>query len=170
MLDQPKFVEPAMTTGELKRQETELAGNTKPSVFKVRGQMLSQGRTDAMLAATDNLTLRLKVYASGGENELHAHPTEDHAFIILQGAARFYGPDGEIMELRPNEGIMMPRGNLYKFNATSEEPLVLLRVGGPNTRKQMAPRRINVNGDEMRGDSKENKKVPVIFKDGEFFG
>lgn len=170
MLDQPKLVEPAMTTDELKRQETALADNTKPSVFKLRGQMLSQGRTDAMLAATDNLTLRLKVYASGGENELHAHPTEDHAFIILQGSARFYGPDGEIMELGPNEGIMMPCGNLYKFNATSEEPLVLLRVGGPNTRKQTAPHRINVNGDEMRGDSRENKKVEVIFKDGEFFG
>ena len=170
MLDQPKFVEPAMTTDALKRQEMELAENKKPSAFKVRGQMLSQGRTDAMLAATDNLTVRLKVYASGGENELHAHPTEDHTFIILQGSARFYGPDGEIMELRPNEGIMMPSGNFYRFNATSAEPLVLLRVGGPNYKKQKAPYRINIDGEEMRGDSKENKKAPVIFKDGEFFG
>lgn len=170
MLDQPKFAEPAMTTSELKRQETALAGNRKPSVFKVRGQMLSQGRTDSMLAATDDLTVRLKVYASGGENELHAHPTEDHAFIILQGSALFYGPDGEIMELGANEGIMMPGGNFYKFNATSKEPLVILRVGGPNTTKQKAPHRINVQGEEMRGDSKENKKVEVIFKDGEFFG
>ena len=170
MLDQPKFIEPAMTIEEMKRQETELADNRKPSVFKLRGQMLSQGRTDSMLAATDDLTLRLKVYASGGENELHAHPTEDHAFIVLQGSALFYGPDGEIVELGANEGMMMPAGNFYKFNATSEQPLVLLRIGGPNHKKQKPPYRINIKGEEMRGDSKENKKVEVIFKDGEFFG
>ena len=55
--------------------------------------MLAQGRTDTVLAATEDLSVRLKVYSSGGENELHAHPTEDHVFVILQGSARFYGPD-----------------------------------------------------------------------------
>ena len=170
MLDQPQFIEPAMTTDELKRQEVALAENTKPSVFKVRAQLLDQGRTDSMLAATDNLTVRLKVYASGGENELHAHPGEDHVFIILQGSARFFGPDGEIMEIGNNAGIMLPGGNFYKFFATSEEPLVLLRIGNPNFKHQKTPHRINIKGEEMRGDSKENKKVPVIFKEGAFFG
>ena len=84
MLDSPEFIAPAMTTNELKDQEVKLAENKTPSVFKVRAQMLEQGRTDTMLAATDNLTVRLKVYASGGENELHTHTQEDHSFIILR--------------------------------------------------------------------------------------
>ena len=170
MLDAPEFAAPAMGTNELKRQEAALAENKKPTVFKLRAQMLEQGRTDTMLAATDDMTLRLKVYASGGENELHAHTSEDHAFVILQGSACFYGPDGEIMELGPNEGIMMPAGNFYKFNATSTEPLVLLRIGSPNFNKQPKPTRISIDGNEMRGDSKENKSVEVIFKDGAFYG
>lgn len=170
MLDQPEFATPSMTSDELKQREVELAEIKTPTAFKVRAQMLEQGRTDAMLAATDNLTIRLKVYASGGENELHTHPSEDHAFIILQGSARFFGPDGEIMELGRNEGLMMPGGCFYKFFATSDEPLVLLRVGNPNVKRQPKPYRINIDGEEMTGDSKENKKAPVIFKEGEFFG
>jgi hypothetical protein len=46
----------------------------------------------------------------------------------------------------------------------------MIRVGNPNYKKQSAPYRLNANGDEMRGDSKENKSVPVIFRDGAFFG
>ena len=34
----------------------------------------------------------IKVYASGGENTLHAHNNEDHMFVILQGTAIFHGP------------------------------------------------------------------------------
>ncbi len=170
MLDAPEFTAPAKSSDELKRREAEMAADTKPSAFKLRGQMLEQGRTDTMLAATDNLTLRLKVYASGGENELHAHPTEDHAFIILQGSARFFGPEGEIMELGKNEGLMMPGGNFYKFFATSDEPLVILRVGNPNVKLQPRPYRINMKGEEMKGDARENNTRKVIFKEGEFFG
>ena len=153
MLDSPEFIAPAMTTNELKDQEVKLAENKTPSVFKVRAQMLEQGRTDTMLAATDNLTVRLKVYASGGENELHTHTQEDHS-----------------MELGKHQGIMLPGGAFYKFFATSDEPLVLLRIGNPNVKKQTPPYRVNIKGEEMKGDSKENKKVPVIFKDGAFFG
>ena len=170
MLDAPEFAAPAMGTNELKRQEAALAENKKPTVFKLRAQMLEQGRTDTKLAATDDMTLRLKVYASGGENELHAHPEEDHAFIILQGSADFYGPEGEAIKLGAHEGIMLPKGNLYWFNATSEEPLVMLRIGNPNYKKMGTPGRINAEGKEMRGDSEENKTVPIIFKADEYFG
>ena len=170
MLDAPQFTPPALTNKEMKEQEVALSDKKTPYVFSLKGQLLDQGRTDSVLAATDDLTIRLKVYASGGENELHAHPHEDHSFMILQGSARFFGPDKEEIELRQWEGIMLPRGNLYKFFATSEEPLVMILIGNPNYKKQEAPYRVNANGDEMRGDSKENKSVPVIFRDGAFFG
>jgi len=170
MLDAPEFAAAAMSNTELRDRQQGLADNTKPSVFKVRGKLLEQGRTDTPLAATDNLTIRLKIYASGGENELHAHPFEDHSFVILQGLAEFYGPEGEAIKLGAHEGIMLPKGNLYWFNATSEEPLVMLRIGNPNYKKMGTPGRINAEGKEMRGDSEENKTVPIIFKADEYFG
>lgn len=169
MLDSPEFVAPSLTNNAMKEREVALAENKKPALFKLRGQLLAQGRTDQVLAATDDLTIRLKIYASGGENELHAHPSEDHAFMILQGSARFYGPENEQVDLGKYEGIMLPKGNFYWFHATSKEPLVMIRVGNPNHKKQPKPTRINHKGEEMRGDSEENKTEPVIFKD-EFFG
>src|SRR6266568_3252506 len=60
----------------------------KPSFFKMRAQLLDQGRTNTALARTDNMWATLKVYASGGENGLHTHPHEDHTFIVLQGSDR----------------------------------------------------------------------------------
>jgi mannose-6-phosphate isomerase-like protein (cupin superfamily) len=170
MLDTPQFTAPALTNNEMKEQEEALADRKTPYVFSLKGQLLEQGRTDSMLAATDDLTIRLKIYASGGENELHAHTSEDHSFMILQGSGRFFGPEGEIVELGQYEGIMLPKGSYYKFFATSEEPLVMIRVGNPNHKFQPKPNRINIKGEEMKGDSKENKKVDVVFKEGEFFG
>ena len=170
MLDSPQFTPPAMTNKEMRDQEFSLSEKKTPYVFSLKGQLLDQGRTDSVLAATDDLTIRLKVYASGGENELHAHPYEDHSFMILQGSAKFFGPDDEAIELGQWEGIMLPRGNLYKFFATSEEPLVMIRVGNPNHKNQPQPTRLNSEGKEMRGDSKENKSVEVIFRKDSFFG
>ncbi len=170
MLDAPQFTPPALTNKEMRDREVALSEKKTPHVFSLKGQLLEQGRTDSVLAATDDLTIRLKVYASGGENELHAHTSEDHSFMILQGSARFFGPDDEEIELGQWEGIMLPHGNLYKFFATSDEPLVMIRVGNPNHKKQPKPTRIGRDGKELRGDSKENKSVPVVFKEGEFFG
>lgn len=89
--------------------------------------------------------------------------------MILQGSARFFGPEDEEIELGKYEGIMLPRGNYYKFFATSEEPLVMIRVGNPSHHKMPPPNRLNIEGKEMKGDSKENKSVEIVFKD-EFFG
>ena len=66
----------------------------KASFFKMRAQLLDQGRTNTLMAKTDNMWATLKVYASGGENGLHTHPNEDHTFLVLQGKARYYDADG----------------------------------------------------------------------------
>jgi mannose-6-phosphate isomerase-like protein (cupin superfamily) len=140
----------------------------KASFFKMRAQMLEKGRTNTLLAKTDNMSAILKVYASGGENGLHAHPNEDHTFIVLQGSARYYDADGGHMDIGKHEGIMLPAGAYYWFEATSKEPLVLVRVGcrvGPSD----ASARLNIRGEPMSGESKENKRVPVAYRDGEFF-
>src|ERR1700741_270729 len=101
----------------------------KPSFFKMRAQLLEQGRTNTLMAKTDNMTAILKVYASGGENGLHTHPNEDHVFIIMQGKARYYAADGGHGDVGKHEGIMLPAGAYYWFEAISDEPLVLMRLG-----------------------------------------
>jgi mannose-6-phosphate isomerase-like protein (cupin superfamily) len=140
----------------------------QPTFFKLRAQMLEQGRTNTALAWTDHMWATLKVYASGGENGLHMHPNEDHIFIVLQGSARYYDADGGYTDIGKHEGIMLPAGVYYRFEAISQEPLVLVRVGcrvGPQDPKG----RLNIRGEPMPGDSTENKRVPVVYRDGEFF-
>jgi mannose-6-phosphate isomerase-like protein (cupin superfamily) len=162
---------PSLSSKSIFDDQVAATENSKPTLFSMKAQMLAQGRTDTVLAATDDLSVRLKVYASGGENELHAHPSEDHVFVILQGSARFYGPDGETQDVGKNQGFMMPKGMLYRFNATStDECLVMLRVGTPNFQKQAKDDRLGRDGKPLVGDSKANKEVPTIFKDDVFFG
>ena len=89
--------------------------HVQPQRFRLRAPLLSDGRLDVDLAETPNLTVGIKVYAVGGENTLHTHVTEDHFFIVLDGQARFHGPDGEIGLLGRYEGIMLPQGCFYWF-------------------------------------------------------
>jgi mannose-6-phosphate isomerase-like protein (cupin superfamily) len=138
-------------------------------LFKMRAPLLDQGRSNHHLTKTDNMWVTLKVYASGGENGLHTHPNEDHTFIVMSGSARYYGPDGVIGDRNAMEGIMIPAGAYYWFEATSKEPLVLLRVGcrvGP----QNPSGRLNIRGEEMPGDHPDNKQVAVKVREGAFFG
>lgn len=145
------------------------AARPTPSFYKLRAQLLQQGRTDTVLAATDTLQLRLKVYASGGENGLHAHSSEDHSFLVLQGRARFYDGDDNHTDIGRHEGIMIPAGAYYRFEAISSEELILYRVGAKTGKSVGGAPRVNVSGGGMPGDSKENKRVPVIYKEGQFF-
>lgn len=142
-----------------------------PSFFKLKARLPLQGRTDTPVAATDDMTVVLKTYAATGENELHAHTTEDHTFIVLQGRANFYGPKGEVKTIVVNEGVMLPRGTFYWCRAEGETPLVKVRVG--STRHDpKAPLarfdRINIDGSPMAADSKENKQVELILSDNWF--
>ena len=163
--------QPLVTTKDIFESQVAATNTKEPTVFSLKAQMLDQGRTDMVLAATEDLSVRLKVYASGGENELHAHVGEDHVFILLQGGARFYGPDGETLDLKAFQGIMMPKGMFYRFHATSEkECLVMLRIGTPNFQKQPKNDRLGMNGEPLLAESKENRTQQVILKDGVFFG
>lgn len=107
---------PVMATGAVK--------------FSMRGlPLLSEGATFDPVATADNLWLSVKVYSSGGENAFHAHHVEDHAFVVLQGKATFYFPDGDSCEALPFEGVMLPKSTMYRFEASEEENLVMLRIG-----------------------------------------
>src|SRR5258707_13424094 len=100
-------------------------------LFSMRNlPLLQQGTTYDPLATAENLWVNVKVYASGGENALHSHGGEDHAFIVLQGKATFTFGDGRTSVVGQYEGVMIPKNGLYKFVADEAENLVMLRVGG----------------------------------------
>lgn len=102
----------------------------KEVLFSLRNTpLLEQGTTYDPLATAENLWVNLKVYASGGENALHSHGGEDHAFIILQGKATFTFGDGRVEVVGKHQGVMLPRNAKYKFEADEAENLVMLRVG-----------------------------------------
>jgi mannose-6-phosphate isomerase-like protein (cupin superfamily) len=103
----------------------------KAVLFSMRNlPLLQQGTTYDPLATAENLWVNIKVYASGGENALHSHGGEDHAFIVLQGKATFTFGDGRTSVVGQYEGVMIPKNGLYKFVADQAENLVMLRVGG----------------------------------------
>jgi len=99
--------------------------------YTMRGtQLLSGGMTTIPKASADNLWIHSKVYSCGGENDLHAHPDEDHTFFVLQGTANFEFGDGSALSVENFEGVLIPKGTLYRFTAAEEQNLVMLRIGG----------------------------------------
>lgn len=157
-------------TSEMRRRREEnVAQSPRPQFFKLRAELLSQGRSNQVVADTGNMWVNLKVYAGGGENGLHNHTDQDHFHLILSGTACFYGPRGEEKHMGPYEGVMLPSGSYYRFQATSEEPLILLRVGCKTDPTAEHPR-YNVYGDALPSESKENGRIEVIPRKGEFWG
>ncbi len=152
-----------------KAREEIIANSPPPQFFKLRAELLAQGRSQEVLAETDNMWVTLKVYASGGENGLHNHSDQDHFHLVLSGSACFYGPRGEERHCGQYEGVMLPSGSYYRFNATSEEPLILLRVAARTEQTGDHPR-YNIYGGPLPSDSKENGRVEVIPRSGEFWG
>ena len=148
---------------------TEIKAKPKAEVFGLKAPLLSQGRYDAVLSKTQDLGLRIKVYAEGGENAMHFHNNEDHAFVVLQGQATFHTEtDDNISLVSQWEGIMIPRGASYYFQSSGDVNLVLLRVGSPGERG--AGGRMNPRGGELTGHSAENKHVDGVAIPGKFFG
>jgi mannose-6-phosphate isomerase-like protein (cupin superfamily) len=134
----------------------------KPSTFKLHSPILKQGNDRTYMAATDRMWVFVNTYGpDGGENKLHTHTNEDHTFIVLQGKARFYGPNGEETLLDRNEGIMLPRGTLYTFRAV-DGPLVLLRVGCVVDAGTSPWGRTTANGKTLLGNAKENGQIETI--------
>jgi mannose-6-phosphate isomerase-like protein (cupin superfamily) len=148
-------------------QNQSVSNSIEPQLFQLRTQLLSQGRSDYTLASTDLMSIRIKCYAQGGENVLHAHPGEDHAFIVLAGTARFSGQEGEIAMLTKNQGILLPKGCYYKFENCGDEPLVMLRVGAQ--KENLEINRIGFDGKSLPGKSKENKHEDGIPIEGLYY-
>jgi mannose-6-phosphate isomerase-like protein (cupin superfamily) len=145
---------------------------TTPKVtrYSMKVPLLTSGRTNQVLARTDTVEVRAKVYAAGGENALHTHLDEDHTFFVLDGEATFYGPDEQSMVVGRYEGIMLPAGAFYRFESTGDTNLVLLRIGAdvPAPEGTIEPR-VGIDGLPLPGKDPRNKQVPPVLS-GETFG
>ena len=101
----------------------------KAQTFSIKTPLVTKGVINNVVVDSDLLWLWVKVYAEGGENFLHKHVAEDHAFVVLDGQATFHDKDSSDMVVNKYEGIFLPRGTYYSFTSTGAGPLVLLRAG-----------------------------------------
>ena len=89
-----------------------------------------------------------------GDNNLHLHTGMDSIWFVLKGRVKFYGEDDVALgEYGPQEGLIMPRNNVYWFAAVGNEDLELLQCVGydrdvKNERVDMAARKWEVNTTE----------------------
>ncbi len=137
---------------------------TTPRVFsfmnddiaEARGIEAGQRGVEYELPGTEELTARVKVYVSGGENEMHSHPREDHIFACLAGKATFHiERDDNTCDVGANEAVLLPRGTRYWFTNTGEGNLVMMRLGsGPGARY-----RLDAAGKEMTSSGVTWKKT-----------
>ena len=100
--------------------------------FSLRGTpLLAAGSSMDLLGKAPCLWAHVKVYSDGGENGVHAHPNEDHMFLVLAGEATFIDDAGTETVVGTYEGMVIPRSSRYAFHSSGEGNLVLLRVGSP---------------------------------------
>jgi mannose-6-phosphate isomerase-like protein (cupin superfamily) len=132
--------------------------------------LLTSGRTNQVLARTDTVEVRAKVYAQGGENALHTHLDEDHTFFVLDGEATFYGPEEQSTVVGKLEGLMIPAGAYYRFQSTGDTNLVLLRFGAglPVSEDVAQAPRVGPDGLPLEGKDPRNKQMPPEFSGATF--
>ncbi|MGD1326289.1 cupin domain-containing protein [Pandoraea pnomenusa] len=164
-----EFAPIANSAKEWREAMAEMAKRKTPSFFHIRAKLPRQGRTNQVLGASPYMNVVLKTYASGGENEIHAHTNEDHVFVVLQGGATFFGPRGETKRVGRNDCVLVPAGALYSFHADEDEPLVMLRVGAAIDPESDVLARIDEHGQPFDGCSEKNKEVSVILDESRIF-
>ena len=141
----------------------------RAEVFSLKTPYLSKGRISTLVSKTSNLWIHTKMNAEGGENGLHCHTQEDHAFVVLEGQVTFFDGEGNETVLGPHQGIMIPKGAYYRYLNTGTGNLMVLRVGG-GERKGSQESRIDPDGKPLIADSAENKHIDPVPIPGKFFG
>jgi mannose-6-phosphate isomerase-like protein (cupin superfamily) len=139
--------------------------------FSLKTPYMKQGRVTQTVAKTENMWIATKINAEGGENEIHTHLNQDHAFIVLEGEMSVFDEHGDEMKLKPYQGVMLPRGAYYRYLNTGPGNLVVLRIGAYTADKPEKGEAVRImpNGTAILGGSVENKSLPPIEMPGKFF-
>jgi len=142
----------------------------KAEKFSLKTPYMKQGRVTQLVAETTNLWIHTKINAEGGENEIHQHLDEDHAFIVLEGQMSVFDEKGNELEIRQHQGIMIPKGAYYRYLNTGAGNLVVIRVGAGLKGQQQGGKemRLGANGKPLVSGTAENRNLPPI-QSGEFF-
>ncbi len=112
------------------------------------------------LASSGLLSVNVQLVSrEGGETNLHAHSGQDAVWFVLAGRAKFYGKDGEAVELGPKDALFIPKGTPYWFESVSDEPLEIMRNAAtdPNVRNQ------RINYEELRDRQKDGRHEGSVY-------
>ena len=142
----------------------------KTQIFSLKTPYMKQGRVTQLVAETPNMWIHTKINAEGGENEIHKHLNEDHAFIVLEGQMSVFDENGKEMEVKQYQGVMIPKGAYYRYLNTGEGNLVVIRVGAGVKSQHEAGQetRFGADGRPLASGTPENRNLPPI-ESGTFF-
>jgi mannose-6-phosphate isomerase-like protein (cupin superfamily) len=95
-----------------------------------RPEVLDQPKVHRNLPGSDILRVGVQiVQPHGGETNMHAHPALDSTWLVLSGRAHFYGfGDKLVGDVGKYEGVFIPKGVPYWFEAAGDEPLEILHI------------------------------------------
>ena len=153
------------TAAKLKFQD-----KPKTALFSLKTPYMKQGRVTQLVAETANMWIHTKINAEGGENEIHSHLDEDHAFIVLEGQMSVFDENGGEIEVKQYQGVMIPKGAYYRYLNTGEGNLVVIRVGAGVKRQQQGGQemRLGTDGKPVVSGTPQNRNLPPI-EAGNFF-
>ncbi len=124
---------------------------TEISKFNIKTPYLEFGKSRKQLSASELLDLHLLVFTEGGENEMHNHPDDNHAFIVLEGEATFHvETEDNVVVVGHHEGLLLPKDTNYRFQSSGSSNLIMVRVGA-NYQRTTPPRRFAPDGGDLPG-------------------
>jgi mannose-6-phosphate isomerase-like protein (cupin superfamily) len=143
----------------------------KTRLFSLKTPYMEQGRVTQLVAETPSMWIHTKVNAEGGENEIHKHLDEDHAFIVLEGQMSVFDEKGGEIEVKQYQGVMIPKGAYYRYHNTGDSNLVVIRVGAGVKGQQQGGQemRLGADGKPLVSGTPENRNKPPIEMVGKFF-
>lgn len=142
----------------------------KTQLFSLKTPYMKQGRVTQLVAETENMWIHTKINAEGGENEIHKHLDEDHAFIVLEGQMSVFDENGGEIEVKQYQGVMIPKGAYYRYHNTGDGNLVVIRVGAGVKGQQQGGQemRLGADGKPLVSGTPQNRNKPPI-EAGTFF-
>jgi quercetin dioxygenase-like cupin family protein len=77
------------------------------------------------LTEHDESAVILNCYQPGQHDEMHAHPKEEHVFVVWKGKLHLTGvEDGEDVTLGPGEFVHIDAGYYYRLHNPGPDPAV----------------------------------------------
>jgi len=142
----------------------------KTAKFSLKTPYMKQGRVTQLVAETANMWIHTKINAEGGENEIHKHTDEDHAFIVLEGQMSVFDENGGEIKVEQYQGVMIPKGAYYRYLNTGDGNLVVIRVGAGVKGQQQGGQemRLGTDGKPVVTGTPQNRNLPPI-EAGTFF-